>query len=96
VAAAVGYYGGLVAQWLDQPPAAPVMLHFGEHDHGIPLTDVERIRAAYPNVPVHVYPAGHGFNCDQRKDYDASCAALARQRTLAFLAEHVGRSTIRR
>jgi carboxymethylenebutenolidase len=96
VAAAVGYYGGLVAQWLDRPPVAPVMLHFGERDHGIPLADVERIRAAYPKVPVHVYPAGHGFNCDQRKDYDAACADLARRRTLDFLAEHVGRSPVRR
>lgn len=90
VAAAVGYYGGLIAQWLDRAPAAPVMLHFGEHDAGIPMADVARIRAAFPAVPVHTYPAGHGFNCDERKDFDAACATLARTRTLAFLAANMG------
>ncbi|MEX2650398.1 MAG: dienelactone hydrolase family protein [Alphaproteobacteria bacterium] len=89
VAAAVGYYGGQIVQMLDQAPKAPVMLHFGERDHGIPLDDVAKIRAAFPDVPVHLYPAGHGFNCDQRADFDAACAALARERTLAFLALHL-------
>ena len=36
-------------------------------------------------------PAGHGFNCDQRTgDFHAESAATARERTLAFLAEHLG------
>ncbi len=51
---------------------------------------VARIRAAVPTVPVHTYPAGHGFNCEERKDYDAASAALAQERTLAHFAEHVG------
>jgi carboxymethylenebutenolidase len=66
------------------------MLHFGEKDHGIPLEDVAKIRAAFPDIPVHMYPAGHGFNCDQRADHDPASAALARERSLAFLARHVG------
>jgi carboxymethylenebutenolidase len=36
-----------------------------------------------------VYPAGHGFNCDQRSDHDAASAKLARERTLAFLDRHL-------
>ncbi|HMN19984.1 MAG TPA: dienelactone hydrolase family protein, partial [Ottowia sp.] len=32
----------------------------------------------------------HGFNCDQRGAWDEAAAALARQRTLAFLARHLG------
>ncbi|HEV8097238.1 MAG TPA: dienelactone hydrolase family protein, partial [Burkholderiales bacterium] len=31
-----------------------------------------------------------GFNCDQRKSYDAAAASLARERTLEFLRQHVG------
>lgn len=90
VAVAVGYYGGMIVQFLDERPKAPVMLHFGERDTGIPLSDVARVRAAHPAVPVHLYPAGHGFNCDQRPGYDADSARLAETRTLDFLARHMG------
>jgi carboxymethylenebutenolidase len=89
VAVAVGYYGAQIVQFLDRPPKAPVMLHFGERDTGIPMADVARIQAAFPAVPVHVYPAGHGFNCDQRESYDDESARLARDRTLAFLAAYM-------
>jgi carboxymethylenebutenolidase len=60
------------------------MMHFGERDAHIPISDVEKIRAAQPDVSVFVYPADHGFNCDQRGSFDADSAALARQRTLEF------------
>jgi carboxymethylenebutenolidase len=39
---------------------------------------------------VHAYAADHGFNCDQRGSWDAPAAKLARERTLAFFAQHVG------
>ncbi|HRO58903.1 MAG TPA: dienelactone hydrolase family protein, partial [Burkholderiaceae bacterium] len=48
------------------------------------------VLAAHPGVEAHFYDAGHGFNCDQRGSYDAPSAKLARERTLAFLKEHVG------
>ena len=90
VAAAVGYYGGDIANLLNETPKAPLMLHFGERDQHITPAMVGRIRAAVPKVPVHTYAAGHGFNCEERKDYDAASADLARERTLALFAEHVG------
>ncbi len=80
----VGYYGGRTASLVDEQPKAPVMLHFGARDHAIPMSDVDTIRAAHRGVPVHVYDAGHGFNCDARKDYDPASAGLALRRTLAF------------
>jgi carboxymethylenebutenolidase len=89
-AAAVGYYGGGIAGLAAERPRCPVLLHFGEQDHAIPLADVEKVRAAHPEVPVYLYPAGHGFNCDQRASYDAESAKVARERTLAFLEEHIG------
>ena len=90
VSAACSYYGGGVAQQLDRRPRCPVMMHFGEKDAHIPLSDVEKIRKAHPDVTVHVYPADHGFNCDHRASYDAAAAKLARTRSLEFFSRHVG------
>jgi carboxymethylenebutenolidase len=87
VAAAVGYYGGGVAAMSDKEPKLPVMLHFGETDHSISMADVEKVKANQPGLPVFVYPAGHGFNCDERASYEKNSADLARSRTLAFFAE---------
>jgi len=89
-AAAVGYYGGGVADLAGEQPNCPVQLHFGDQDQSIPLAAVEKVRAAHPELPVYLYPAGHGFNCDQRGSYHAESARLARERTLAFLREHIG------
>ncbi|HEX6144144.1 MAG TPA: dienelactone hydrolase family protein [Geminicoccaceae bacterium] len=89
-AATVGYYGGGIPGLRTEQPRCPVMLHFGEQDQSIPLAGVEEVRAAHPEVPIFIYPAGHGFNCDQRASYHAESARLARERTLGFLAEHVG------
>jgi carboxymethylenebutenolidase len=90
VAATVCYYGGQIADYRDEVASCPVMMHFGETDAGIPLANVEAVRAAQPGATIHLYPAGHGFNCDQRADHAPESAALARERTLAFFAEHVG------
>jgi len=91
LACAVVYYGKLVS-YLDRKPRCPVMYHYGTEDQSIPLADVERIRAAYQDAPVYTYQgAGHGFNCEQRASYDAQAAALARTRTLEFLARQIGR-----
>ncbi|HZA67438.1 MAG TPA: dienelactone hydrolase family protein [Geminicoccaceae bacterium] len=89
-AAAVSYYGGGAPDLAGEQPNCPVQLHFGEQDHAIPLEGVEKLRAIHPELPVYIYPAGHGFNCDQRGSYHAESARLARERTLAFLREHVG------
>jgi carboxymethylenebutenolidase len=87
--AAVGYYGGRIAQYLEERPKAPVMLHFGEQDQHIPQSEIDAIATAYPEVPIYTYPAGHGFNRDGSAGYSASCAMRARARTLEFLREHL-------
>lgn len=89
VAAAASYYGGGVAGEAGRSPNCPVIMHFGELDAHIPLSDVDKIKAAHPEIPVHVYPADHGFNCDHRASYHAESAALARRRTLDFFQEHL-------
>jgi carboxymethylenebutenolidase len=90
LAAAVGYYGGAIAANAGEKTRVPVMLHFGETDQSIPMSDVEKVRKAHPEIALHVYPAGHGFNCDERGSYDAKCAKQALGRTLDFLRQHIG------
>jgi carboxymethylenebutenolidase len=88
---AVAYYGGQIKDYLEKSPRRPVQYHFGEKDPHIPLSDVDKIRAADPNGIFHLYPADHGFNCDERSTYDAASAALARERTLHFLTAQMER-----
>jgi len=90
LSAAVGYYGGGIIGLKDLKPKVPTLLHFGEKDAHIPVSGVKEVAAAHPDVEVHIYPADHGFNCDQRDSYDAPSAALAWTRTTAFLRKHLG------
>ena len=90
VSAGSSYYGGGIAGVLEQKPQCPLIMHFGELDAHIPMTDVDKIKAANPDVPVHVYPADHGFNCDHRASFDADAAQVAKQRTLEHFAQHLG------
>ncbi|CAN7153742.1 dienelactone hydrolase family protein [Pseudoxanthomonas sp. LjRoot168] len=86
---AVSYYGARNAPFLSETPLAPVMFHFGEQDASIPPKLVQQHRDLLPQMDVFTYPAGHGFNCDLRADYDPSSARLARERTLDFLARNL-------
>ena len=90
VDAAVGYYGGQIVPHKDEKPGCPVILHFGERDKGIPLADVEIIRKARPDVTIHVYPADHGFNCDERGSWEPTSAKIARERTLELFRRNIG------
>ena len=88
--AAIGYYGGAVVRFADDKPKVPTELHFGGKDAGIPLSDVETIKAKRPDVEVYVYPgAQHGFHCDERPSYDKTSADIAWPRSMAFFAKHL-------
>ena len=89
-ACAVPYYGGGMLEAIHEPPACPVMGHFGERDAMIPAAGVRQLQAAHPGAQIFLYAADHGFNCDQRGSFDAASARLARERTLQFLHRHVG------
>ena len=92
LSAAVPYYGGGMTTEAEiaRHPKCPVLAHFGEKDHWIALDGVRAFQQAHPEVEVHIYPANHGFNCDQRGSYDGAAAAKARERTLAFFARQLG------
>lgn len=95
VDAAVAYYGGGIQNALDVADefTQPILFHYAENDHGIPLSAVEQVEARFAgrrNATFHVYPgAEHGFNCPDRASYNQRAAALAHGRTLIFLAEHL-------
>lgn len=85
VAAAACYYGRGIVNSLEETPRCPVIYHYGMEDPHISLDDVKLVRAARPEGIVHLYEgAGHGFNCESRKDYRPNAAAVARRRTLSL------------
>ncbi len=86
----VVYYGGQMVPYKDESANCPLLMHFGDMDAGIPMEDVDQIRAANPSADINIYHADHGFNCDHRAQYDEESSKLARERTMAFFAEHVG------
>ncbi|MBX3454948.1 dienelactone hydrolase family protein [Ferrovibrio sp.] len=90
VAAAVAYYGGGIGNLLSEKPRCPILTHFGNQDQSIPMDVVEKVKAGHPDAIVHVYDAGHGFNCDERGSYNAASADLARARSIEFLNKNLG------
>lgn len=88
IRAVVGYYGGAIAGFANEVPRCPTMLHYGEHDHTISMDNIAAVRTTRPEVAVHVYNAGHGFNCDARKSWDAKSAKLAWERTMTHINHH--------
>jgi carboxymethylenebutenolidase len=87
--AASCWYGGGIAATKDEKPNCPVDMHFGEEDGGIPMSDVDAIKAAHPEIPIFVYPgAGHGFAAP-RDSFNAEATKLASERTLAFFKKNL-------
>ena len=92
LSAAVVYYGGGITAEAEiaRQPLCPVLAHFGDQDPWIPMAGILAFGQAHPEVEVHVYPASHGFNCDQRGAYNEAAAQTARERSLAFFAARLG------
>jgi carboxymethylenebutenolidase len=102
--AAVTYYGGGVGAGRFGLPSGielaanlktPWLGLYGDLDKGIPVEDVELLRAAAEGAPVETEvvryaTADHGFNCDERPSYNAEAAKDAWTRTLAWFDRHLG------
>lgn len=86
---AVSYYGARTMPFLRERLKSPMLMHFGEFDPLISAEDIAAHRENLPGAEIHVWPAGHGFNCDQRPDFDAEASKLAMERTQAFLRKHL-------
>ena len=92
LACAISLYGGGVAANARWRPRCPMQFHFGDHDHGISLADVQTIKDAHPDIPTYVYDdAPHGFCTDDREGaYNPDACGRATGRILDFLAQNLG------
>lgn len=90
LAAVSAFYGRSIPELVDETPLCPIILHFGRRDSTIPLKVVEAIAERHPDVPVHLYDAGHGFASDRGADHAPDAARLARLRTLQLFAKNGG------
>ena len=98
VRATVAYYG--VIPWAEAKPDlsrinGPVLGHWGEKDSSNRREQVEdlerRLREAGKKVEFRWYPCDHAFFNDDRPEvYDADCARLSWDRTLAFFRSTLG------
>jgi len=92
VDAAVCYYGGGIHTQLAEAGkiSCPVLFHFAGNDSYIPAAAVEAVKQAFAGrtgAHIDVYPGvDHGFNCWDRPAYNQQNSALARGRSLTFLA----------
>jgi carboxymethylenebutenolidase len=91
LSAAVCYYGGQIAKNADEKPKVPTLMHFGEKDASISMSDVDTVKKKRgADSEIYVYPdAQHGFHCDERGSFHQASAKLAWQRTMAFLQKHM-------
>jgi carboxymethylenebutenolidase len=102
--AAVTFYGGGVVEGrfgmtplVDMASGlkTPWLGLFGDEDQGIPVDQVEALRAAAATAPVDTEivryaGAGHGFHCDARPDsYHEASAADGWTRTLAWFERYI-------
>ena len=101
--AGVAWYGRLVGDARPQTPEqplelagslrAPVLGLYGGRDRGIPISTIEKMRAAVSKhgkpCEIVVYDgASHGFHADYRPSYDAEAAADGWRRLLDWLRKN--------
>ena len=89
LSASVCYYGGDIPKLKNLKPNCNVLTHFGELDKGIPIKNVKIFKKKRPEVLTYTYPADHGFNCNQRNQFNKNCAEIALDRTLKFLERNL-------
>jgi carboxymethylenebutenolidase len=95
VDAAVAYHGGDTEKYLAEVDGlhAPMLMHLGEEDEFISKAAQAEIKAALakqPTATVYSYAGqSHAFSRHGGAHYNAEAAALAHQRTYAFLNRHL-------
>src|SRR6266851_1764820 len=91
VDAAVAYHGGDTEKYLGEIDGlhAPMLMHLAEEDEFISKAAQAEIKTALakkPNTTVYSYPGqNHAFSRHGGAHYNAEAAALAHERTYAFL-----------
>jgi len=89
--AAVAYHGGDTEKYLGEVDGlnAPLLMHLAEEDEFISKpaqAEIKTVLAKKPNATVYSYPGqNHAFSRHGGAHYNAQAAALAHERTYAFL-----------
>lgn len=92
--ASVMYYGRFSPHEDHSHMRTDIIGHFGEEDMSISVDDVETFQATLQTTSgeheIYIYPnAGHGFANEDNPAHNPEAAALAWQRTIDFLSQHV-------
>lgn len=94
VDAAVGYYGVMLTEHLDETINAPLILHVATEDEYVPNEQQAEVHAALDDngmVTIHDYVGqNHAFARVGGNHYDQASADLARGRTLDHFKAHLG------
>ncbi len=92
--AAVGYYGVLLTEHLDETINAPLVLHMATEDEFMPKEQQAEVQATLDGndkVKIYVYEdQGHAFARVGGKHFDKASADAARERTLDHFRVHLG------
>ena len=92
--AAVGYYGVMLTEHMDETLSAPVLLHMATEDEFCPKEQRAEIRAALEGndkATIYVYEGqDHAFARVGGKHFDQASADAARARTLDHFRVHLG------
>ena len=92
--AAVGYYGVMLTEHMDETLSAPVLLHMATEDEFCPKEQQAEIRAALEGndkATIYVYEGqDHAFARVGGKHFDQASADAARERTLDHFRVHLG------
>ena len=92
--AAVGYYGVMLTEHMDETLSAPVLLHMATEDEFVSKEQQAEIQAALEGndkATIYVYEGqNHAFARVGGKHFDQASAAAARERTLDHFRVHLG------
>lgn len=93
VDAAVGYYGVMLEEHVDEDLKAPVLLHIATEDGFVPKENQAKVHAALDGnekATLFDYQGNdHAFARNGGEHYDESAANLARDRSQEFFAAHL-------
>ncbi len=87
--ATAAFYGrAMAAEFSTLQPRVPTVIHYGDNDPYIPMSDITLMQSLHPDLPIHLYAAGHGFVAPEAPTYAPEAAALALSRTFDWFDQH--------
>ena len=70
-------------------PTTPYCVNTFSNTHTCSDWEINSLRQAHPECPIYLYPAGHGFNCEQRDSFNSTSSAIAFERTIQHIDKYI-------